>query len=611
MTAASIPDDLLPPCYGKLSDTPEAPSALAPTGWSDFQWLHRVDYSTVCERSRGRLLVRIPPLATDATHSGEDMFHRRQCDAATLMAVAAAKFEEHHPKYFKYPYTVQSRDVALTADDVAKILEQTFEELCDATYLFPFAAVAQSARPMHVTPFVMRAWWFVDGPKAMVKRNRMRIDDSIETTGACVVCQPPTQSQLHADPTSLFRYRTVVGHEIAHYCLDHADKIVPDLPAKLSREELPENELEQAASLLAIFLAMYRGCHLRRALTAHELDEAFDSLDCETSEVRHHRGLIIDSIAQHVSVRSYNTSNTGNGRYPCYFDETQRVSRLDTMVADDDDTVERCTLGDKQILALRMVARALIESTQAITLAPFAYAVMARKIDSFLSFRRVDPEVNNDIRWTVSDRTGVPKGKGARLTSQWREFEISVPAEAGKRLTPGESMKLARHIAHIRLHGGRYGDSGTPKTSGELLTKCTPVDRDSARIMALAIHAYTGKRTTDEFSLHDARRLLLEDHAGLRELAGSAPKYFYWCTADPDCPSAYERFRGRITGRDPQRAIVGVNLWKEDERETTVFLPLSAFEGFVDEEIVEGRVIKLFGVKRNGSNELRAFPVKC
>lgn len=523
----------LPQAYGELYTHWEPLSALDRIGWHPTNSLVGYKYDRPDLRTAGSDM----PLWRKERQVGS--FQRRPCDQFTLRSEQAAAFERRHPSYFKHPY--QFSDSAVTDDAIARTLNLAKDEFCELPYLFPWARVVQAAGGFGFDPFVMRVWHFREHPMAFVKTANIELDQGARQVGAFIVSEPPSRGLLGNPALNYYRFRSVVAHEVAHLWWHSRGSRMPDLSAV---RENPSHE--QAISLFAVFLLMYRGTYCRRNLTRDETNAAFEGCQFETAYMRSRKDQFLDQLARLEF------------QVPEFIEPPEVVSRdLAAMAAENAAQRPSCALSEPEILILRDAARRIAADAEPIALASAAAVVMLRKIDCAIKFIADKSKWRADIAWRATDRRGRYCDGPPVPDCRWRDYTVMVPAEPGLAMSDGLYLSLARHLAHIRLHGGRPGNDGSPMRSEDIERRCTEAERDLARLTALVLCAHRGKRDHRPFSPGIARMLLMLDPSGLQELVPSVDDYFSDCMGhSPATPEHEKRFAVALSFSGDRRDYV-------------------------------------------------------
>lgn len=599
-------EDLLPLAYGKLNEQPEAVDALRDNGWCDLRWKHNLAYDPASSIAR----------SPQAFNADIGRYQRRRIDQFVLMSHDAAKFEAANPlEVGPHRYHYRNTCNSLNEDVASAFIRLALGEFCDLSYLFPLAAVGQVARDHPLVPLIQRSWKFVDRPQAFVKTSKMRIlqidgepgsafaqlgppaEDQI--TAPCIVCEPPSLQQLRVEPRNAllyWYYRTHVGHELGHYIIEQSNKL-----RHLHDRFSDDTQQQQAASLLSVFLVMYRRHMDRRPLADDCLAETFSGLRFESQWAQTSKAVLI------ARIKSLLVQDSPRHEWLPRFLTRQRPALPPEEPCRED--TPRCTLDHDQIRTVRLAASQLAESARPFALAPMACVVQLRKVDNYLALNRVPRSKGGNVSWTACD-VQAQNVKFPDVHYTWRQYNIDVPGEEGEPIWDCHFRKLIYEIANIRLFGGGYGDKTAPMTSDEVLTKCTSTERDLARIVALTVCAFRGERIRKRYTIDHARFLLNQDSEGLREIAPFSEKYFYWSTEDAHYPDAEDKFLGQVDSISRTLRRVYFSLWGEDEARMSASLALAAFEQSGFDELEEGECFKVLGIQQDGRQVLKPLPLR-
>ncbi|MCP3963059.1 MAG: zf-HC2 domain-containing protein [bacterium] len=551
-------------------------------GWEARKLRARCGYLGASGTFANPLFDEVP---NDTPESKSVKLRRRPLDGLSLQSSAAHRFEQLHPDYFPYPYRYEPRRLTVSGN-YEKILSLAVEEFGFLDYLQPLASVTQAVRADHRTPFITRCWDFAEQPGALIKTSLLELEGApaTELEGACICYQPPTLPQIKQNPYNYHIFRNVVGHEIGHYWWwteGRHQEVLRNLGPEL---------VEQAVSLFSVFLIMYRGYWEREVLDWGKLDTAFGMLEFETRWARDHKSRILDSIMElHFPKRTF---------------------PLPELTIDEDavETKAALQLDEETVCEIRHAARSLAERAESTPLASTAAVIGLRKIDSFISFRSGD---RTDFpRWKATDRSAKHRSPAVDLRSEWREYQIIVPHSGDNEVPLRHFLEVARHLAHIRLHGDWFGHSPDFLKSQDIERVCDDDGRDLARILALAMYAQDGRKRRRKLTTSLAKFLLGNDPSGLGYLVPHADNHFQWCCEDPDCTEAQERFLAEI--REAGASEVVFTFWGEDAEEFRASIPRTAFaeQGFTDRDLRPGLYFKLFGVQEQGAPRLLPFRIE-
>jgi len=581
MTKSSFADNP-PPALGAFNEDRETLADVEDNGWKARELRARCGYLSGNEGFPERTFEEDFGLELDKVQ-----LRRRPCDGFTLQSENAERFERENPNYFPFVYQYPRRDTKLT-ENLDQISHLAVSEFGQLDYLHPLASVIQVVRPDPRIPFITRCWDFEQRPGAIIKTARFQLPDGEQIEGSCICYEPPTAQELQENFNNYLIFRNVVGHEIGHYCWEtHGRERCGTVWDELegTGEELAKVLREQVVSLFSIFLIMYRGFWERHRLTRDEVGEAFEKLRFESRSAAENQGRILDAIVGLEFPRR---------EFPPHDLE------LPAGRSDSDAAVQ---LSEDAIYEIRDAARAIVHEAAPIPFASTAAVIALRKIDNFISFRFVDDD--ELPRWTAVDRSARHVDPVTEFPSQWREYQLGIPRCDGDQPPLGHYLEVARQLAHIRLYGDRFGKSLDFMKSEDVERVCDAEGRDLARILALALYAQDGVKARRRLTTQLAEMLLHHDPSELRYLVPHAANHFQWCTEDPDCPAADERFLAEI--REVGDEEVHLTFWGEDGQRFRASLPHRTFlaNGFAREEIYPGTPLKLFGLDEGEGPELR------
>lgn len=583
-------DQIVPTTYGKLSSEAESSAALQSLGWSVPKWRTRIEYDGLEVLLRKQITSK-SPIQVPSDNNGNYLFRRRAIDNYALMGEQARDFERKNesdvPNRYDYRGCLdQDPDTSLQ-----DVLNVAIGEFCTLSYLFPLAAVAQAARVDALSPMLMRVWQFSGEKQALFKSLPLRLDGECnrELIAGCVVSEPPPPKRLSADRSVYTLFRSSIGHELAHYCLDH----MTDKYEGLADFKDPQDpRTETAASLLGILLVLYRGGLQWTERSPDELHQELECLELETKWARHNKNKIVDQVYSRITALACDQSFVG-----ALPEVNPEHLPLGSGIG--------CGLTDSQIRLLCTVANDLTQASRPYALSSMAYTSMLRKVDTTISYGRVDPEQWHSIQWEAHDLTATHQESKHGTKFSWRNYQIRVPQNIDGHLSRGQMRQMAFHIASIRLFGGGYGQDKSPQSSGEVQRLCTDYERDFARIAALCIYAFRGCRTRAQYSRDTARALLAVDTEGLRGLIPHADRYLYWCTRCDGSSNVRAKYRGELCDLSQNGENAYVSFWGQNGKRMRTVLPWSRFEaaGFSKEDI--GASFGLQVESRDGRNVMR------
>lgn len=521
---------------------------------------------------------------------------RRPCDGFSLQSEGAREFETKNSEFFPHPYQIHRREgLDQHLDQVLRIAD---EELGALDYLHPLSSVIQVARADSRAPFIARCWDFGGAPGALIKAAELECEGIAEPVqGTCICYEPPTLEQLDRNPNNYHFFRSVVGHEIGHYWWSTLQRRGKDQYFPWELKEISESRtgekdalVEQVVSLFSIFVIMYRGSYTsREPFSRDHLGEAFAKLRFESRAAARREAEILDKIEKLGVLHLFPPPET----------HLQPTGR-----ARDDDGPE---LSSDAIRVIRNAARELVAKAEPIPFASSAAVIGQRKLDAFVNFQLVAPD--EGPTWVSYDRQAEHLGSRRQVTSRWREYQVRIPYN-GSELLWGHRLQVARHLAHIRLHGDWFGSSNDLRRAEDIERECTPEARDLARVMALAMYAQQGELHRGKLGLGLAQLLLERDPAGLDYLVDYAKSLFQWSAADPHRPDATTRYLAEVhkVGLDE----IDCTFWGEDCKRFRVSLRREEMleAGFLGESLRPGVPFKLFEVEKGGRVELVPMPLE-
>ena len=509
---------------------------------------------------------------------------RRPCDGSTLRSNQAKQFEAANPGYFKYPYQFDKEGHGRFDDQVDLIFNLAHHDFFALDYLFPLSSIIQVVRSQEMAPFIARCWQFKSMTKALYKKSSLLMDDSAKTRmeGGCICYEPPEPELLKTMPINYLIFRSIVGHEIGHYWWrqfgDNRPEALQDIES--------QGQIEQVVSLFSIFLIMYKGYWERESLSEEQIREAIAFLEFETPAMAQNEDRIVKRLRKlKMPPRTFHPYKD------LQIDPGKLVEKV-------------CKLGDEAILAIRNEARDYAERALHLPLSSAAALINHRKIDNFITFKKV--KADRYVRWRAFDRTARHLDSPVS-PSQWREYQIHVPATNSLEPPVSHFLETARHIAEIRLFGDRFGTGLDFMKSEDVQRQCNAESRDQARLLALLLYQFEGNKKKRQFSPELARFLLMEDPSGLNDLLPDADYYFQWCTEDEQCPRASERFLAQAYS--VANDTVHFDFWGQDGKNYQTTLPWEQFEeqGFSMESLKGHETFKLFGIE-DGSAGWRMIP---
>lgn len=573
---------------GRLSSEPETLEDVALNGWKAENWRSDLGYIPI-NGAYEVPLYRKKNLSTTR-------LRRRPCDGLSLQSPELQAFEARKADFFPHPYQLD-RHLGLE-QGLQSVLGIARDELFELDYLHPLSGIIQAVRPDSRIPFIARCWDFGSGQGALIKTARLRMDGLSEPmTGACICYEPPTRELLAAVPDNFFVFRTVVGHEIGHYWWDNLpeNEFPEALACVRDRVEAgaPEGQelLEQVVSLFSIFVIMYRGYWARRAYSADEIGEAWSKLGFESQAAARMEKGILDRLVE------WETLPVFEPRVPSR-DYSGAVESAEHKLPSD------------AVDAIRTAARELVDEATHMPFASVAAVIGQRKLDTFISYGLTD--FDEYPAWRLHQRRAEHLDAPA-VTSRWNEITLTLPDPGEDPLPLGHRLEVARHLAHIRLHGDWATHASPLSRDKDVERECSAESRDLARVLALATHVMHGETRRRALKLELAELLLDLAPEGLGYLSDYAAIDFQWCCEDPDCPEAQERFLARIHEVSQDGAEVHCDFWDEEGDLLGATLPIEAFRatGFENRDLAVGSRLKLFGVEgEDGYLELRPVPVR-